>query len=144
MRIGRGVNAFFWLAVCAWSASASAVTIDELKSRGVKQLTGEEVRSVTEGNTIDQKMAGTRLVAPIFYRLDGTRVVNAKAFGARSYVTTKWWIDGDLRCENNARTGDKQCGVIFSEGDEYHLCFAEEEQCKWTFTVRAGNPDQLN
>jgi len=124
------------------SMGAWAQTAQELKTQGLVQLTGAEIESLSSGQTLDHKMIGTRMVAPIFYRSDKTRVVNATAFGGRIYET-KWWIEGNKRCEISGRTKQTQCGQVFKRNAEYVMCFDDEEQCGWTFTLRPGNPDHL-
>lgn len=121
---------------------ATAQTAQELVSQGLVPLTAAEIEAVSAGQTLDHKMVGTRLVAPIHYRVDHTRVVNAQAFGGRIYET-KWWLEGNKRCEISGRTKQPQCGQVFKRNDEYVVCFGGEDLCGWTFTVRPGNPDRL-
>ena len=119
-----------------------AVTSAELLAQGQKPMDDAAILATTQGNTLDHKMAGTRLVAPIFYREGGMRTVNAKAFGG-AVSSSKWWVENGRRCEISARTKGTQCGQIFKQESNYIVCFDDEEVCKWTFAVRPGNPDGL-
>lgn len=122
--------------------AAGAVTVADLKAQGLQPLNNEEIKVLITGQTLDHKMAGARSVAPIHYRADGTRTVNATALGGRMY-DTKWWVEDNQRCEISARTNAQQCGVTFKRAEEYVFCITGEEVCGWTFTVRPGNPDGL-
>ncbi len=131
------------LSALLFSAPTFANTAADLQAQGLTPLTDDSIREVTQGNTLDHKMIGTRLVAPIYYGSNGMRTVNATAFGGR-ISSTKWWVENGHRCEISARTQQTQCGLIFKQDDTYTVCFNGEESCKWTFTVRAGNPDKLS
>lgn len=133
---------FLTLACILCAAHASAITTTEMLEQGAKPLTEEEIRAVGQDQTLDHKMLGTRLVAPIYYGSNGTRIVNAAAFGGKIY-NTKWWIEGGKRCEISAKNKDTQCGLVFKREKDYLICFDQEERCAWTFTVRPGNPDKL-
>lgn len=119
-----------------------AITSADMLAQGAKPLTEEEIKSVSHDQTLDHKMLGTRLVAPIYYRTNGTRVVNATAFGGKVYET-KWWTESGKRCEISAKNKSTQCGLVFKREKDFLLCFDQEEQCAWTFTARPGNPDKL-
>lgn len=130
-------------AACMLTVSTlHAVTSDELKAQGAVPLNDQSLLKITQGNTLDHKMVGTRLVAPIYYGANGMRTVDATAFGGR-VSQTKWWIENGRRCEINVRTHEPQCGLVFKTEQAYTLCIEGEDQCKWTFLVREGNPNRL-
>jgi hypothetical protein len=131
-----------WAAAAVCAASVGATTVADLEAQGLKPLNADEIRQLVVGHTLDHTMVGTQKVAPIYYRADGTRTVNAKAFGGRVY-DTKWWTDNHQRCDISARTQAAQCGSIFKRGDDYVFCIQGEGVCAWTFTIRPGNPDGL-
>jgi len=129
--------------VCVLCATqAFAITATDLLAQGATPLSEEDIKAVSQDQTLDHKMLGTRLVAPIYYGTNGTRIVNATAFGGKIY-NTKWWTDNGKRCEISAKNKDTQCGLVFKREKDYLVCFDQEEQCAWTFTARPGNPDKL-
>lgn len=121
---------------------AGATTIADLEGQGLKPMTNEEIHQLVTGHTLDHKMAGTRTVAPIHYRADGTRTVNTTAFGGAVH-DTRWWTENNQRCEISVRTQATQCGSIFKRDADYVFCINGDEMCAWTFTIRQGNPDGL-
>lgn len=130
------------LAALIVGSNVLALTSADLQAKGLTALTGAEIKTLADGNTLDHKMMGTRLVAPIFYGANGMRVVNATAFGGK-VSSTKWWVENDMRCEVNVRNGQNQCGTITKTDEGYTLCYSHEPQCSWTFTIREGNPDKM-
>jgi len=130
------------LASLMCATHAFALTSADMLAQGATPLSEEEIKSVSLNQTLDHKMLGTRLVAPIYYGANGTRIVNATAFGGKIY-NTKWWTENGKRCEISAKTKDTQCGLVFKREKDYLMCFDQEEQCAWTFTARPGNPDKL-
>lgn len=130
------------LASLSVGSSVLAITPSNLQAKGMKALSGAEIKALVQGNTLDHQRMGTLLVAPIYYAENGTRVVNATAFGA-GISSTKWWVENDMRCEVNVRNHQSQCASITKTDEVYTLCYSHEPQCAWTFTVREGNPDNL-
>jgi len=139
LQTGKSLLALVSL-LCA--TNAFALTSADMLAQGATPLTEEDIKSVSQNQTLDHKMLGTRLVAPIYYGTNGTRIVNATAFGGRIY-NTKWWTESGKRCEISAKNNTTQCGLVFKREKDYLVCFEQEEQCAWTFTVRPGNPDKL-
>jgi len=63
-------NQHFWKYVVALvglfcTTHASAITATELAGQGATPLSEAEIQAVTQDQTLDHKMLGTRLVAPI-------------------------------------------------------------------------------
>jgi hypothetical protein len=110
------------VAVAAGFALAGAAAADK--------LSGDQIRQVVVGNTVEGTMEGTGDYAE-FYQKDGT--IKAQAYSGI------WTIEGDEMCFQYG-SDPKMCWEVARDGDV--LQWIKEGKVEGTGKVAAGNPHQ--
>lgn len=124
--------------LCAFAQLNALPSEADLRERGLAPVAGDQLKALLNNQTLYHTNLGSGQQYAIFYRDDGKRFMKMGG-GVRS---TKWWIDGDARCEDSFGKG-QVCFRFYQDAGTYVTCQVGSSNCAWQMKVVAGDAEGL-
>lgn len=137
----RGVAGIAFL-IAAFPATAQqqkALTEQELKAKGARQMTGAEIKASRSGNTWYYFHLVHSATLPVYYRDERNRIA---VFGGTKRQTL-WWIEGDKGCDEAVTFVGHTCGKLYVLNNQMHFCADGRPICESIIRQLPGNPENL-
>ncbi|WP_207480808.1 hypothetical protein [Arenibaculum pallidiluteum] len=125
--------------VAAQAQSFTPPTRQELDSKGIKPLTGDELRTLLTENTLFHINPANGVRVPLLYRADGTRYVKIRD----KVLKSNWRIERDMVCEYSVVLNRDVCRTLFRSNGYNAVCEEGEAACSFGLDWAAGNPAGL-
>jgi hypothetical protein len=136
------VAAAMLAAVVPTAATAQALTLpseQELKSKGIKPLNGEQLKTLLTGNTLYHINPVNGVRIPLLYFADGTRLVRIRG----QLLKTTYRIERDMVCEESVVLKREVCRSLYRSADANTVCEEGAARCDYGLDWRSGNPEGL-
>ena len=127
--------------------SPRAMSEDEMKASGGKQLSGDAIKKLLVGNTsyvlfikaMGSVQAGTTVA--VYHRDERNRTTQTGRGQGRA---TFWWLEGNLYCaEQRAANVGNQCYALWDLAGTIYLCPRPSRECLATARYLPGNTENL-
>jgi hypothetical protein len=116
-----------------------APTPAELKARGARQMSADEISASRIGNTWYYVRLADGGKGAVYHPDERNRVA---IIGGRKRESL-WWMEGDRVCEEAMTVVGLFCGIILVIGAQMHVCIDGQKTCFATVRQVPGNPEKL-
>lgn len=130
------------LAAAPAIVSAQALNLlsrQDLDSRGIKPLTGEQFALLLTSNTLYHVVPANGFRVPLVYFPDGTRLVKIRG----QVLKTSWRIERNMVCEESVVLKREVCRSLFRSPAANAVCDEGMPKCDFGLDWAKGNPEGL-